>query len=58
VNLLTSNQFVSQNSRNIVDFHEEDENDPIFDCLIRNQVSFLFPAQYKEDIERLKQNPL
>ena len=41
-----------------VDFHEEDENEPIFDYLIQNQVLFLSPDEYREDIERLKQNPL
>ena len=41
-----------------VDFHEDNENEYVFDCLMRNEVSFLFPDEYKEDIERFKQNSL
>lgn len=41
-----------------VDFHEEDENEPIFHSLIQNKVTFLFSEKYKKVIERLKQNPL
>ncbi|MEM7590866.1 MAG: hypothetical protein AAF383_05000 [Cyanobacteria bacterium P01_A01_bin.83] len=41
-----------------VDFHEEDKNEPIFNYLIQNKVTFFFPDEYKQDIETLKQNPL
>ncbi len=41
-----------------VDFHEDDTTEYVFEFLIENKVSFLFPDEYKEDIERLKQNLL